>query len=77
MGAAIRPSEDLRNHDNYNEISKQCNELLKTLAEADDDLKNGRVALIQDSFDDLRTSLLERQQTSMEGRKVGWENRSS
>jgi hypothetical protein len=35
-------------------------ELLRTLAEADDDVKNGRVAPIQSSFDDLRTSLLER-----------------
>ncbi len=35
-------------------------ELLRTLAEAEDDVKNGRIAPIQDSFDDLRTSLLER-----------------
>lgn len=35
-------------------------ELLRTLADADDDVKHGRVAPIQDSFDDLRASLLER-----------------
>jgi len=35
-------------------------ELLRTLAEADDDVKNGRVASMQDSFEDLRASLLER-----------------
>jgi prevent-host-death family protein len=35
-------------------------ELLRTLAEAEEDVKNGRVALMQDSFDDLRASLLER-----------------
>ena len=35
-------------------------ELLRTLAEADEDVKYGRVASMQDSFNDLRTSLLER-----------------
>lgn len=35
-------------------------ELLRTLADAEDDVKHGRVAPIQDSFDDLRASLLER-----------------
>ncbi|MGF7142130.1 prevent-host-death family protein [Anaerotaenia torta] len=35
-------------------------ELLRTLAEAEDDVKHGRVAPMQDSFDDLRASLLER-----------------
>ncbi|MFZ3132303.1 MAG: type II toxin-antitoxin system Phd/YefM family antitoxin [Desulfosporosinus sp.] len=35
-------------------------ELLKTLAEAEDDVKSGRVAPMQDTFDELRTSLLER-----------------
>ena len=35
-------------------------ELLKTLAEADEDVKYGRVASMQDSFNDLRASLLER-----------------
>ena len=40
----IRPSADLRNH--YNEISK-----------AEDDVKNGRVAPISETFDDLRMLL--------------------
>lgn len=35
-------------------------ELLRTLAEADDDIRNGRVATIQNSFDDIRSALLER-----------------
>jgi prevent-host-death family protein len=35
-------------------------ELLRTLAEAEDDVKNGRMSQMQDSFDDLRTSLMER-----------------
>ena len=35
-------------------------ELLRTLAEAEDDVKHGKVAPIQNSFDDLRASLLER-----------------
>lgn len=34
--------------------------LLRTLAEAEDGVKNGQIAPIQDSFDDLRASLLER-----------------
>lgn len=45
-------------------------ELLRTLAEAEDDVRNGRMAPIQDSFDDLRTSLLERKQTFKEGGKL-------
>lgn len=35
-------------------------ELLRTLAEAEDDVENGRVASMQSSFDDLRVSLMER-----------------
>lgn len=35
-------------------------ELLKTLAEAEDDVKSGRVAPMQDAFDELRASILER-----------------
>lgn len=35
-------------------------ELLRTLAEAEEDVENGRVAPIQDTFDDIRKSLLER-----------------
>lgn len=34
--------------------------LLRTLAEAEDDVKNGRVAFMQDTFDDIRKSLSER-----------------
>ena len=45
-------------HDYYQMKSEL--ELLRALAEADDDVKNGRVAPLQDSLDDLRTSLLER-----------------
>ena len=37
-------------------------ELLRTLAEAENDVKNGRVAPMQDSFDDLR----------IEKRKAPW-----
>jgi len=33
-------------------------ELLKTLAEAEDDVKSNRVAPMQDTFDELRASLL-------------------
>lgn len=32
-------------------------ELLETLAEADEDVRNGRVAPIRETFDDLRTML--------------------
>ncbi len=35
-------------------------ELLRTLAESEEDMKQGRVAPIQDTFDNIRTSLLER-----------------
>lgn len=35
-------------------------ELLKTLAEAEEDMKNGRVSPMQESFDDLRKILMER-----------------
>ncbi len=35
-------------------------ELLRTLAEAEDDVKNGRVAPMQNTFDDIRKSLMER-----------------
>src|SRR5690625_3002727 len=37
-------------------------ELLRTLADAEDDVKNSRIAPIQNSFDDLRASLLERKE---------------
>ena len=35
-------------------------ELLRKLAESDDDVKNGRIGPIQDSFDKIRASLHER-----------------
>jgi len=35
-------------------------ELLRTLAEAEDDVQNGRVESMQKSFDDLRESLVNR-----------------
>lgn len=35
-------------------------ELLRTLAEAEDDVQNGRVGSMQKSFDDLRESLMDR-----------------
>lgn len=35
-------------------------ELLRTLAEAEDDVTNGRVAPIQETFDDIRSALLAR-----------------
>ncbi len=35
-------------------------ELLRTLSEAEEDVTNGRIAPMQDSFDDIRKSLLER-----------------
>ena len=35
-------------------------ELLRTLAEAEDDVKTGRVASMKDSFDDLRVALQKR-----------------
>lgn len=35
-------------------------ELLRTLAEAENDVANGRMASMQDTFDDIRKSLVER-----------------
>ena len=35
-------------------------ELLRTLAEAEDDVNNGRVAPMQDTFNDIRQTLLKR-----------------
>jgi len=35
-------------------------ELLRTLAESEEDVKNGRVGSIKDTFDEIRSSLLER-----------------
>lgn len=42
---------------NYYQMKSQL-KLFRTLVEAEDDVKNGRVALMQDSFDDLRAALL-------------------
>jgi prevent-host-death family protein len=36
-------------------------ELLRTLAEAEEDVKNGRVAPMQNTFEDIRSALRERQ----------------
>ncbi|MDO9546674.1 MAG: type II toxin-antitoxin system Phd/YefM family antitoxin [Pelolinea sp.] len=43
----------------YNQMTAEL-ELLRSLAEADDDVNNGRIAPIQNSFDDLRATLLKR-----------------
>ena len=57
MGTIIRSSVDSKNH--YNEISMQSEqELLHILAEAEEDAVNGRVASIQQTFDDIRKTLL-------------------
>lgn len=50
---SIRPSADLRDY--YNEKARI--ELLEVLAEAEDDVNNGRVALISETFDDLHKML--------------------
>lgn len=44
----------------YNQMQSEL-ELLRTLAEAEEDAVNGRVAPIQQTFNDIRNSLLERQ----------------
>jgi len=36
-------------------------ELLRTLADAEEDVKYGRIAPLQESFDDIRNSLLSRE----------------
>ena len=43
----------------YNQMQSEL-ELLRTLAEAEEDAVNGRVAPIQQTFNDIRNSLLER-----------------
>lgn len=35
-------------------------ELLRTLAEAEDDVRNGRIAPVEDTFNDIRSALLAR-----------------
>jgi len=44
----------------YRQMTSEL-ELLRTLAEAEEDVKYGRVALLQDTFDDIRNSLLSRE----------------
>ncbi len=59
------PSADLGSR--YNETPKQCNEqkarleLLEMLAKSEEDVRSGRVAPMQDSFDDIRKRLTEMQ----------------
>lgn len=55
MKTVIRPSSDLRNHYSESEL-----ELLRTLAEAEDDVKNNRVAPIHETFDSIRQELMQR-----------------
>ncbi len=43
----------------YNQMQSEL-ELLRTLAEAEEDAVNGQVAPIQQTFNDIRNSLLER-----------------
>ncbi len=55
----IRPARDLENH--YKEIyGLRCedNDLLEILAEAEEDVKTGRVATMKDTFDELRNDIL-------------------
>ena len=40
-------------------------ELLRTLAEAEDDVQSGKVGSMQESFDDLRESLVKRKNESV------------
>ena len=58
---SIRPSADLRNH--YNEISRQCREnkeaVIVTVNGREEDVKFGRVAPVQETFDDIRKMLME------------------
>lgn len=43
-------------YEDYNRIKARL-ELLETLAEAEDDVRNGRVASIESTFDELRAQL--------------------
>lgn len=49
----------LMGHAQYGKMKAEL-ELLKMLAEAQDDVDNGRVAPMQDTFDDIRKNLLAR-----------------
>lgn len=44
----------------YKQITSEL-ELLRTLAEADEDVKYGRVEPLQKTFDDIRSALLKRE----------------
>lgn len=46
-------------HIQYNKMKAELG-LLRTLAEAQDDVDNGRVAAMKDTFDDIRKNLLSR-----------------
>lgn len=48
----------------YNQMKSEL-ELLRTLAEAEEDVKSGRVASMQDSFDQVRASLLARKKSDV------------
>ena len=55
----IRSSTEMRNH--YNELfGLSCaeNDLLEILAEAEEDVKTGRVAPMKDTFDELGNDIL-------------------
>ncbi|MCR4658409.1 MAG: type II toxin-antitoxin system Phd/YefM family antitoxin [Lachnospiraceae bacterium] len=45
-------------YEEYNRMKSRL-ELLEILAEADDDVRNGRVAPVKDTFDDIRAMLME------------------
>lgn len=44
----------------YKQMTSEL-ELLRTLAEAEEDVKYGRVAPLQETFDDIRNSLMKRE----------------
>jgi hypothetical protein len=58
MKYVIRPSSDLIDRlQNYDQMKSEL-ELLRILAEAEHDLRNGRVAPMQKSLDELRALLI-------------------
>ena len=73
MEAIIRPSAALQNKytknsiddtalmgiQGYNQMTAEL-ELLRTLADAEEDIAQGRVAPVQETFDDIRSALLAR-----------------
>lgn len=48
----------------YNQMKAELN-LLRTLSAAEEDVKSGRVAPVQDSFDQLRATLLDRKKADV------------